>query len=204
MIRVGLTGSIGMGKSTTADIFRRLGVPVHDSDAIVHRLYAKGGAAVAPVAAAFSGVIKDGAIDRTALSKAALRQSGAIQRLEHIVHPLVYATQAQFIRRTRTARKNIAVFDIPLLFETNDVRKFDCIIVVTAPASVQRGRVLARAGMDTEKFQKILARQVPDKFKRSHADYVIQTGLGKRTVLNQVRQILRKLGKIKSRRRSRS
>lgn len=203
MIRIALTGSIGMGKSTTAKIFRRFGIPVHDIDAAVHRLYAKGGAAVAPVAAAFPGVVKSGAIDRTLLSKAVMDRPDAIRALEKIVHPLVRATEAYFVRKARAMHKPVVLFDIPLLFESRGAASFDYVIVVTAPFVVQRSRVLARRDMTLKKFEQLLARQMPDRQKRRAADYVIQTGLGKRAVYDQIHAILAKVRGTPSKRQIR-
>jgi dephospho-CoA kinase len=176
MIVLGLTGSIGMGKSTTAAMFRDAGVPVHDSDEAVHRLYA--GPAVPLVEAAFPGVVVDGVIDRTLLSSRVLGDRDAIRRLERIVHPLVRADADAFLERNRAARAPLVVLDIPLLFETGGRDRVDKVVVVTAPAEVQRQRVLARPGMNEQKFEAILARQVPDADKRAQADYVIDTSEG--------------------------
>jgi len=176
MIVLGLTGSIGMGKSTTASMFRDAGIPVHDSDEAVHRLYA--GAAVPLVEAAFPGTVVDGVVDRTRLAERVLGNPGAIRKLEAIVHPLVRADADAFLERCRATGSPIAVLDIPLLFETNGRGRVDKVVVVTAPADVQRDRVLARPGMTPEKFQAILAKQVPDKEKRALADFIVDTGQG--------------------------
>ena len=176
MIVLGLTGSIGMGKSTTAAMFRDAGVPVHDSDEAVHRLYA--GSAAPLVEAAFPGTVVDGVVDRARLSGQVLGNREAIGRLERIVHPLVRADADAFLARNRAAGAPLAVLDIPLLFETGGRDRVDKVVVVTAPAAVQRQRVLARPGMTAEKFEAILARQVPDADKRARADYVIDTGEG--------------------------
>ncbi|HEX8900392.1 dephospho-CoA kinase [Vitreimonas sp.] len=190
MIIVGLTGSIGMGKSTVAKMFAEEGAPGFDSDAAVHALYAPGGAAVAPVEAAFPGVTKEGAIDREALSKRVVGNESAIKQLEAIVHPLVRAAQMQFLQDNRDAGTAVVVLDIPLLFEGGGAKYVDKTVVVSAPAEVQRARVLARPGMTAEKFEAILARQMPDAEKRARADFVIDTGGDFETTRSQVRGIL--------------
>lgn len=165
-----------MGKSTTAQIFRELGVPVHDADAAVHALY--GAEGVAPVEAAFPGVTLGGRIDRALLGARVLGDEAAMKRLEAIVHPLVHAREKAFLEAASAAGAPIAVLDIPLLFETGGENRVDAVLVVSAPESVQRARVLARPGMTEEKFAAILARQVPDGEKRRRADHVIDTGHG--------------------------
>ncbi|MEZ5957701.1 MAG: dephospho-CoA kinase [Hyphomonadaceae bacterium] len=190
MIIVGLTGSIGMGKSTVASMFAEEGAPGFDSDAAVHALYAPGGAAVAPVEAAFPGVIKDGAIDRVALSARVVNDAEAIKRLEEIVHPLVRQAQMQFLQDQRDAGTEVIILDIPLLFEGGGAKFVDKTVVVSAPADVQRTRVLARPGMTTEKFESILARQMPDAEKRARADFVIDTGVSFDDTRTQVRAVL--------------
>ena len=169
--RLGLTGGIGMGKSTASGIFRELGHPVWDADAAVHRLYAAGGAAVAPVAAAFPGVLRDGAIDRTVLKARLAEDAAGFPRLEAIVHPLVAQDRAAFIAAHDDAP--IVVLDIPLLFEGGAQRQMDGVAVVSAPPEVQRARVLARPGMDEAGLAMILSRQMPDAQKRALADWVI-------------------------------
>lgn len=193
MIILGLTGSIGMGKSTTSQMFQAEGVPVYDSDAAVHALYASGGAAVAPVQAAFPGVVIDGAIDRTRLSAAVMGNSEALAVLESIVHPLVGAHRIGFFEDAQAQGADVVVLDIPLLFETGGEKKVDKVVVVSAPADVQRQRVLARPGMDVAKFEAILARQTPDAEKRARADFVIDTGQGLDAARQQVRDILTRL-----------
>lgn len=168
---LGLTGGIGMGKSTASGIFRDLGHPVWDADAAVHRLYAPGGAAVAPVAAAFPGVLRDGAIDRAALKAQLAADADGFPRLEAIVHPLVAQDRAAFIAAHQDAP--IVVLDIPLLFEGGAQAQMDGVAVVSAPAEVQRARVLARPGMDEAGLAMILSRQMPDAQKRALADWVI-------------------------------
>lgn len=190
MIVVGLTGSIGMGKSTVAQMFAEEGAPAFDSDKAVHALYAPGGAAVGPVEAAFRGVTRDGAIDRAALSAHVVGNAEAIQRLERIVHPLVRQAQSRFLTEQRAAGAQVAVLDIPLLFESSGSQAVDKIVVVSAPADVQRARVLARPGMTEEKFARLLARQMPDAEKRARADFVIDTGGSLESTRAQVRAVL--------------
>lgn len=193
MIILGLTGSIGMGKSTTSAMFEALGIPVYDSDAAVHALYAAGGAAVAPVEAAFPGVVVDGAIDRARLSAAVVGDPEALAKLETIVHPLVGAHRLGFFEHATTDGHDIVVLDVPLLYETGGDKKVDKVVVVSAPAQVQRARVLARPGMDAAKFEAILARQTPDAEKRARADFVIDTGQGLDHARQQVVAILHSL-----------
>ena len=187
---IGLTGSIGMGKSTAAAMFRRLGIPVHDADAAVHRLLARGGRAVAPVEAAFPGVVRDGAVDRGALGRRVFNDQAALRRLEAILHPLVRAAAARFIARARARRQDLVVLDIPLLFETGGEKRCDAVVVVSAPAFVQRARVLARPGMTEARLAQILAQQMPDREKRAKADFVVETGLGKRYTLCRIAEIV--------------
>ena len=188
MIVLGLTGSIGMGKSTTAKMFVEAGVPVHDSDAAVHRLYA--GAAAPLVEVAFPGTTVDGAVDRARLSSAVLGNPSAIKRLEQIVHPLVRADADAFVEDNRGRGSPLVVLDIPLLFETGGGNRVDKVVVVTAPADIQRERVLARPGMTAAKFAAILANQVPDAEKRRQADFIIDTGKGMRAARREVRRII--------------
>lgn len=173
---LGLTGSIGMGKSTTAEMFRERGIPVFDSDAAVHRLYA--GALAGAIEAAFPGTTRDGTVDRALLRERVLGDKAAMARLEGLVHPAVRAETAAFLGRARMAGHRLAVLDIPLLFETGRDREVDAVVVVTADPDVQRQRVLARPGMTEETLAAILARQLPDADKRRRADHVIDTGLG--------------------------
>jgi dephospho-CoA kinase len=193
VIIVGLTGSIGMGKSTTSVMFQAEGVPVYDSDAAVHALYVSGGAAVAPVDAAFPGVVVDGAIDRARLSAAVVGDPEALQKLEAIVHPLVGAHRIGFFEDAQAAGHDIVVLDVPLLYETGGDKKVHKVVVVSAPAEVQRARVLARPEMTEAKFEAILARQTPDAEKRARADFVIDTGQGLEHARGQVRDILTRL-----------
>lgn len=190
MIIIGLTGSIGMGKSTVAAMFAEEGAPGFSSDAAVHELYAPGGAAVAQVEAAFPGVTKDGAIDRTALSARVVGNPERIKELEAIVHPLVRQAQTQFLQDQRDAGAPFVVLDIPLLFEGGGAKFVDKTVVVSAPAEVQRDRVLARPGMTVEKFEAILALQMPDAEKRARADFVIDTGGSFDDTRAQVRAVL--------------
>ena len=190
---VGLTGSIGMGKSTTAKLFAEEGVPVYDADTAVHAIYREGGAAVGPVGAAFPGVVRDGAVDRAALSQQVTGDPEKLRALEAIVHPLLAEGRSAFFRAAQLAGAEAIVLDIPLLFETNGDRGLDAVVVVSAPAAVQRERVMARPGMTEEKFAAILARQTPDAEKRARADFVIDTSAGLDAARAQVRTVLSKL-----------
>lgn len=191
MILLGLTGSIGMGKSTTAKIFSEYGVPVHDSDEAVHRLYR--GKAAPLVEAAFPGTTRDGIVDRSMLAEKVLGDSAALRRLEEIVHPLIRADATAYLKPHHAAGAPLAVLDIPLLYETDGRDRVDLVVVVSAPFEVQRERVLARPGMTDEKFRKILAKQVPDEEKRALADFVIDTGRGIAPVREAVADIIEKL-----------
>jgi dephospho-CoA kinase len=190
MIVVGLTGSIGMGKSTTAAMFAAEGVPVYDADAEVHALYAAGGGAVAPVEAAFPGVVKDGAVDRAALGARVLGDDQAMKRLEAIVHPLVGASREAFFARAEADGAPMVVLDAPLLFETGAETRVDAVVVVSAPADQQRARVLARPNMAVDKLDAILARQTADAEKRARAHFVIDTGRGLEAARDQVRAVI--------------
>jgi len=190
---IGLTGSIGMGKSATAQMFADEGCPVWDADAAVARLYGPGGAAVAPVAALRDGLLGGKAIDRAALRAAVTEDPGLIKTLEKIVHPLVGQDRAAFLDKARADGAPIAVCDIPLIFETGGEKNFDAVVVVSAPAEIQRERVLARPGMTEKTFETILAKQVPDAEKRARADHVIDTSQGFDHARAQVREILRAL-----------
>lgn len=179
MKKLALTGSIGMGKSVTAAMFAARGVPVYDADAAVHKAYARGGEAVAPVEWAFPGVIgKDGSIDRKELRTRVVGNPEAMKKLESIIHPIVGETQKAFLEKARAEAADFVVLDIPLLFETGGDKRVDLIAVVTAPADVQRARVMARGQMTEAEFEAILAKQTPDSDKRKRADFVINTGLG--------------------------
>lgn len=190
MIVIGLTGSIGMGKTTTARMFARAGIPVSESDAIVHQLYDQGGAAVEPVAAAFPDVVRAGRVDRETLARHLGAHPRDFARLEAIVHPLVRAEQERFLDVARRGKARLAVLDIPLLFETGRDRDVDRIVVVSAPADVQRRRVLARPGMTEDRFAAILARQLPDSEKRARADFIVDSGKGLDHAQAQVRHII--------------
>ena len=190
MILLGLTGSIGMGKSTTTAMFADLGAVVWNADDAVHRLYAPGGAAVGPVGDAFPGVVVDGAVDRTRLAEALGKDDTAFRRLEAIVHPLVAQGRAADLEASRTAGVKLAVLDIPLLFETGGNRAVDAVVVVTADPAIQAERVLARPGMTRERFDAILARQMPDAEKRARADFVIDTGRGLEAARAEVEAIV--------------
>ena len=193
MINIGLTGSIGMGKSTTLAMFEAEGVPVYDADAEVHRIYAKGGAAVEPLEAAFPGVVLGGAVDRTLLSERVVGKPDQMDRLNRIVWPLLGAGRSAFVNKAQADQAPIVVFDIPMLFETGGQRNMDVSVLVSAPADQQRERVLARDGMTPEKFEAILARQMPDAEKRELADYIIDTSRGFEPAQAQVRDILKRL-----------
>lgn len=190
MIHIGLTGSIGMGKSTTARMFRDAGVPVYDADAAVADLYVPGGAAVEPLEAAFPGVTRDGAVDREALRIRVLGDDAAMTRLNAVVHSLLGRDRLEFHRKAEASGADVLVFDIPLLFETGGERNMDAVVVVTAPAEVQRARVLAREGMTPERLDAILARQTPDAQKRERADFIIDTGQGLEAARAEVARVL--------------
>jgi dephospho-CoA kinase len=190
MIIVGLTGSIGMGKSATAAMFEAEGCPVYDADAEVHRIYAAGGAAVEPLEAAFPGVTRDGAVDRAALSSRVVGDPEAMNRLNRIVHPLLGAGRAAFFEKARAEHQPIVVLDIPLLFETGGERNMDAVVVVSAPAHIQRARVLAREGMSEAKLDGILARQMADEEKRARAHFVVDTSRGFEAARAQVKGII--------------
>jgi dephospho-CoA kinase len=187
MFKLGLTGSIGMGKSATAAMFRQAGVPVHDADEVVHALYR--GRAVPLIEAAFPGTVIDGSVDRAALSKVLFEDESRLRALERIVHPLVREERETFLRAN--AHAPAVILDIPLLFETGGERDTDAVALVTAPKSVQRERVLARPAMTEEKFQAILAKQMPDSEKRRRAHFLIETGFGFAHAERRVRAVLR-------------
>ena len=173
---LGLTGSIGMGKSATATLFRELGVPVHDADATVHALYR--GRAAPAIEAAFPGTVTDGAVDRTKLGAAVIGQPERMKALERIVHPMVREEEEAFLRGALEAGTPLAVLDVPLLYETGGEARCDAVVVVSAPATIQAGRVLGRPGMNAEKFAGLLAKQMPDAEKRARADFIVDTGAG--------------------------
>jgi dephospho-CoA kinase len=191
---LGMTGSIGMGKSATAAMFRRLGVPLHDADACVHGLYAPGGGGTEAIALAFPGSLApDGGVDRAALGRMVLGQPERLAELEGLVHPLVRKGEERFLARAAAARAPLAVLDIPLLFETGADERCDAVAVVSASPEVQRARVLARPGMDPDKFAHILGKQMPDPDKRRRAHFLVDTGRGFAAAERQVRDIIRAL-----------
>jgi dephospho-CoA kinase len=197
MFILGLTGSVGMGKSTAAQFFREEGVPVHDADAAVHRLYE--GEAVAPIETAFPGTTENGKVDRLKLASRVLGDPAALLRLEEIVHPLVRREEERFLAEAEKTGAAIAVLDIPLLFETGGETRCDAVVVVTAPPDVQRARVMARPGMTMEKFEAILAKQMPDAEKRARADFVVDSGPGFDAARQQVREILAQIARMATR-----
>ncbi len=185
-IILALTGSIGMGKSVASGLLRRMGVPVHDADAEVHRLFARGGGAVPGIARAFPEVVIDGAVDRKVLGGIVFGDAEKLRELERIVHPLVRQASVRFVRGARARGHAVVALDIPLLFETGGGRRYDAAMVVSAPAFVQAARVLARPGVTRERLAAIRAQQVPDRIKRRKADFVIPTGLGRRLTLRRL------------------
>ncbi len=191
MLLLGLTGSIGMGKSTTADMFRAEGAPVYDSDRLVHDIY--NGPVAMEIERAFPGATVGGAVDRNRLASIVLGDAEAMKRLEAIVHPLVWEGRRRFLEEQARRGVKIAVLDVPLLFETGADKDVDAIVVVTAPKSLQRARVLARANMTEEKFESILARQTPDEEKRRRADFIVHTDAGLEAARGEVRAILKTL-----------
>lgn len=197
---VGLTGSIGMGKTETAKLFARLGIPVHDADAVVHALYEKGGAGVEPIGKAFPEAVINGRVDRAALAARLSGDEDAFQRLEAIVHPLVREAERSFLETAVKRGDGLVVLDIPLLFETGGNSRVDAVIVASAPAEIQRARVLAREGMTLEKLEAIHARQVPDVDKRAKADFVIETDKGLAHAFESVKQIIAQLREREGRR----
>lgn len=191
MIRIGLTGSIGMGKSTTAKMFAAEGIPVHDADATVHALYS--GRAAPLIEAAFPGTVTDGKVDRTRLSPHVLGKPEAMKKLEAIVHPLVREEEQLFLQHAHSGHRRIVMLDIPLLFETGGETRVDAVVVVTADSDIQRDRVLVRPGMSEDRFEAILAKQMPDAEKRRRAHFLIDTGKGMEPARRQVRAILKAL-----------
>lgn len=192
---LGLTGSIAMGKSTAAAMLRRMGVAVHDSDAAVHALTRPGGAAMPAIAASFPDLVKNGALDRATLSKRAFDDPVILRKLEAILHPLVRADSARFLKRQRARRAKLVVLDVPLLYETGGEQRCDAVAVVSAPRTVQLQRVLSRPGMSRAKLAGIEARQMPDAEKRKRADFVIPTGRGRRPTWVALRRALRETGR---------
>jgi dephospho-CoA kinase len=199
MFILGLTGSVGMGKSATAKMFAEEGVPVHDADAAVHALYE--GEAVKPIEAAFPGTTADGKVDRLKLGERVIGHADEIRRLERIVHPLVAAVRDEFLAEARRRGAKVAVLDIPLLYETGGESLCDAVVVVSAPAQIQRERVLARPGMTEAKFAALLAKQMPDVDKRARADFVVDTSKGFDAARAQVRDILAQVAKMANRKR---
>jgi dephospho-CoA kinase len=197
MFVLGLTGSLGMGKSTTARFFAEEGVPLHDADAAVHRLYE--GEATPLIEAAFPGTTSGGRVDRDKLAKKVLGDSAAIKKLETIIHPLVGRAEARFLDEAARKDAAVVVLDIPLLFETGADRRCDAVVVVSAPADVQRARAFERPGMTEEKFQAILAKQMPDAEKRARADFVVDTSEGFDAARAQVREILGRIVRMPKR-----
>ena len=190
---IGLTGGMGMGKSTAADIFRRARIPVFDADRAVHALEARGGRAVEPIAAAFPDVVKEGAVDRARLRACVAADPAAMARLERILHPLVRDAERAFLARARRAGRRLAVLDIPLLFETGGERRVDEVVVVSAPAAVQRRRLSRRGKMQPGELSAILSRQMPDREKRRRADHVVPTGLSRRHGQRVLRRLIGRL-----------
>jgi dephospho-CoA kinase len=198
MIILGLTGSIGMGKSTTAKLFAEAGVPVYDADAMVHRMYE--GEAVPAIEAAFPGTTVDGKVDRNKLSARVVQDQAAMKRLEQIVHPMLGASRQKFLDDAEQSGAPVAVVDVPLLFETGGEKRVDAVVVVTTTPEIQRQRILARDNMTGEKLDAILARQLPDAEKRKRADFVVDTSHGLDPVRARIRDILAKAGKMPQRR----
>jgi dephospho-CoA kinase len=199
MFVLGLTGSVGMGKSTTARFFAEAGVPVHDADAVVHRLYEK--EAVAAIEAAFPGTTLDGTVDRKLLSARVVGDAAAFKRLEDIVHPLVHEAERRLVAEAQERGEKVAVLDIPLLFETAGEQRVDAVVVASAPPEVQKARVLGRPGMTLGKLEAILSRQMPDAEKRRRADFVVDTSQGFDAARAQVRAILNAVATMPRRRR---
>jgi dephospho-CoA kinase len=199
MFILGLTGSLGMGKSTTARLFAEEGVPVHDADAVVHRLYE--GEAAAAIEAAFPGTTADGKVDREELAARVLGDRVALKRLEAIVHPLVQQAEQCLLAEAEARGEKVAVLDIPLLFETGGEERVDAVVVVSAPPEVQRSRALERPGMTVDKLDAILANQMPDEEKRRRADFVVDTSRGFEAARAEVRAILKAIATMPKRRR---
>jgi dephospho-CoA kinase len=197
MFVLGLTGSLGMGKSTTARFFAEEGVPLHDADTAVHRFYE--GEATPLIEAAFPGTTSGGRVNRDKLAKKVLGDSAAIKKLETIIHPLVGRAEARFLDEAARKDAAVVVLDIPLLFETGADRRCDAVVVVSAPADVQRARAFERPGMTEEKFQAILAKQMPDAEKRARADFVVDTSKGFDAARAQVREILGRIARMAKR-----
>jgi dephospho-CoA kinase len=193
MMVLGLTGGMGMGKSTAAAAFRRARIPVFDADAAVHQLQARGGRAVRTIKAAFPGTVRDGAVDRVALRHAVLGNRDALTRLEHILHPLVEQEERAFVARGRRQGRRAVVLDIPLLFETGGDRRVDRIVVVSAPRAVQMHRIRSRRRMSTADIAAVIARQMPDAEKRRRADLIVRTGLSRHNSLKELNRLIREI-----------
>lgn len=202
-LKVGLTGSIGMGKSETAKLFARLGLPVFDADAAVHELYAPGGEGAAVLAGRFPEAVKDGAVDRSHLARIISADPSALAALEFLVHPLVRKMEERFMGAAHARNDEVVILDIPLLFETGRFKEMDAIVVVSAPEAIQRERVLKRAGMTPKKFAAIRTRQVPDVDKRAKADFVIETDKGLEDALAQVKRVAAQLRRLAAEKRRR-
>jgi len=187
---LGLTGSVGMGKSAAAAMLRRMGVSVHDADREVHDLLAPGGAALKEVTAAFPGVVRNGVLDRRALGRIVFADPRALARLEAILHPKVRARERRFMRRMRARRVPLVALDIPLLYETGGDRRCDRVAVIWAPDFIQRARVMRRPGMNAARFAAILAKQLPDRVKRARADFTVPSGLGRAVTWRRLRRVL--------------
>lgn len=200
MVILGLTGSIGMGKSTAAAALLRLGVPVHDADAAVHRLLEEDSATIAAIEAAFPGAVVRGSVDRNRLGREVFEDPVALRRLEAILHPRVQDSETRFLQRCARQRAALVVLDIPLLFETGADARCDAVLVVSAPAFLQEMRVLRRPGMTRARLAAIRERQLPDSEKRRRADFVIPTGLSKRVSLQALQRAVRKVGQLEGRR----
>ena len=198
---IALTGSIGMGKTTAASLFRRRGVPVYDADRAVHKLSEKGGRAVPAIARAFPDAVKDGAVDRKALGALVFNNPKALKKLESILHPLVAEERTEFLRRQQARRRPVVVLDIPLLFETGCEGEVDAILLVTAPEAVQKGRLAERPGMTDDKLAAIIAKQMPDAEKRHRADIIFDTSFGHDAAARQVRELIDAIrgGRLKAR-----
>jgi dephospho-CoA kinase len=199
MIVLGLTGSIGMGKSTTAGFFAEAGVPVLNADAVVHALYE--GEAVPVIEAAFPGTTADGKVDREKLGQQVIQKPDALKRLESLVHPLYRKAQQAFLADSKKAGAKVVVLDVPLLFETGGEERVDAVVVASSPPDVQRARMMERPGMTAEKFEALLAKQMPDAEKRARADFVVDTSQGFDSARDQVRAILVKAASLPKRRK---
>jgi dephospho-CoA kinase len=199
MFVIGLTGSIGMGKSTTARFFAEAGVPVHDADATVHRLY--DGEAAPAIEAAFPGTTSGGKVDRVKLAARVLDDKAALRQLESIVHPLVREAETRFLAEAERNGAPVVVLDIPLLFETGGQERVDAVVTVSAPAELQRARLLERAGMTQEKLEALIANQLPDAEKRRRADFILDSSQGFEAARNQVAEILRQVANMPKRRK---